>query len=215
MSGDGGSAPASVVARVAVSGHSTERHKAPRLPAAPRRARGQTPGRDRGRKAISRRGRVDRRFAGARARPRLASRLRPESRRPRSCRARAGGTAAAGSRPRSRRRARRVTCGRRVLGRAGAVLPQGLSALDRRDEAQPGAPGRANRRRRRAARAGSEDAILMDRPRLDPPLRTAALRQLGRDDASAPGSTEATVTRPSSPRSHEAPGTLAAAASGP
>ena len=37
MSGDGGSAPASVVARVAVSGHSAERHKAPRLPAAPRR----------------------------------------------------------------------------------------------------------------------------------------------------------------------------------
>lgn len=43
---------------------------------------------------MSRRGRVDRRLACARARPRLASRLRPRSRRPRERRARTGGAAA-------------------------------------------------------------------------------------------------------------------------
>ena len=66
------------------------------------------------------------------------------------------------------RRARRITYGRRILERAGAVLPQGLSALDRPVKAQPGALGGADRRRRRAGRAGSERATLTVRALLEP-----------------------------------------------
>lgn len=45
---------------------------------------------------------------------------------------------------------------------------RGLPAMDRRDEAQPGAPGAADRRRRHAARAPSQGATVTDRALLEP-----------------------------------------------